>query len=87
MVFLVVEPHAAAEALAAAKKLGCAIWLGSDALTEEEFDRWGAEGVDITRFVYPLGGAEHSVLENAVFRVAQHHPSDVIWVQRASTAA
>ena len=51
MVFLVVEPHSAAEALAAAKKLGCAIWLGSDALTEEEFDRWGAEGVDITRFV------------------------------------
>ena len=43
MVFLVVEPHSAAEALAAAKKLGCAIWLGSDALAliEEEFNRWG----------------------------------------------
>jgi len=42
-------------------------------------------GVEITRFVFPLGGAVDLVIEDAVATVAQHHPNEVIWVQRAST--
>jgi len=84
MVLLPLEPAAAAEALALAKQLGCAIWLGSDAITETEFSQRGIEGIKITRFIYPLSGASAGVLQDALNTVVLHHPGEVVWVQHVA---
>jgi hypothetical protein len=84
MVLLPLEPAAAAEALALAKQLGCAIWLGSDAITEAEFSQRGSEGIKITRFIYPLSGASAGVLQDALDTVVLHHPGEVVWVQHVA---
>jgi hypothetical protein len=49
MVFLVVDPAAVPEAMALAKQLGCAIWVGSDGVTEDEYQR----GRDEPRRILP----------------------------------
>ena len=85
MVLLPLEPAAAAEALAMAKQLGCAIWLGSDAISEAEFSQRGAEGLKITRFIYPLSGASLDVLRDALDTVVLHHPGELVWVQHVAS--
>jgi len=85
MVLVPLEPAAAVEALAVAKQLGCAIWLGSDAITEAEFSQRGAEGIKITRFIYPLSGATAEVVRDALDTVVLHHPGESIWVQHAES--
>jgi hypothetical protein len=81
MVYLALEPTAAAEAIEAAKKNGAAVWVGSDAISHEEHYNLVAEGVKVTRFEYPLSKAENSVVTDALSTVAEHHPNEVIWVQ------
>jgi hypothetical protein len=81
MVFLVVDPASVPEAMALAKQLGCAIWVGSDGVTEDEYQRYGASGIKISRFIYPLADAGDSVLSDARETIGEHHPSEIIWVQ------
>ena len=86
MVFLVVDPESVPEAMALAKQLGCAIWVGSDGVTEDEYQRYGASGIKISRFIYPLANADESVLTDARETIGEHHPSEIIWVQYVWTA-
>jgi hypothetical protein len=81
MVFLVVDPASVPEAMALAKQLECAIWVGSDGVTEDEYQRYGASGIKISRFIYPLANADDSVLSDARETIGEHHPSETIWVQ------
>ncbi len=81
MVYLALDRASALSAIAAAKRGGDAVWVGSDALSEEEHHRFGSEGVNVTRFIYPLTGAEAAVVEDALASVEEHHPGEIIWVQ------
>lgn len=83
MVFLALEPAAAVEAIALARQTGAAVWVGSDAMTHEEHYRIAAEGVNLTRFIYPLVGADAAVVQDSLAAVRQHHPGQTIWVQHA----
>lgn len=84
MVFLALEPKSAAEAIALARRTGAAVWIGSDAMSHDDHYRIASEGVNLTRFEYPLSDADATVVEDAIATVLQHHPNETVWVQRAS---
>jgi hypothetical protein len=84
VVFLALDAKSAAEAIDIARQNDAAVWVGSDAKPHEEHYRIAAEGVNLTRFSYPLAGADRSVLEEALATILEHHPGETVWVQRAS---
>jgi hypothetical protein len=86
VVFLALEPTAAIEAIAIALQTGAAVWIGSDAMTHEQYLHYtfAEGGVNLTRFEYPLSGAEDAVVEQAIETVLKYHPRETVWVQRAS---
>ena len=84
MVYLALEPNAAREVIALAKKTGAAVWVGADAMTHEEHYHIASTGVDLTRFEYPLSGADSATVQGALETVRLHHPGASIWVQYVS---
>ena len=84
MVYLALEASAALEAIKAARGSGAAVWVGSNAVSQEEHRRIVAEGVKLTRFEYPLSGVSAEVVSDALSTVAEHHPNEVVWVQYVS---
>jgi len=81
MVYLALDRSSALEAIASAKSGGYSVWVGSDAISEQEHRRFGSEGVNLTRFIYPLNGVDASVVDEALATVEEHHPGETIWVQ------
>lgn len=81
MVFLVLDPRAAVETIERAQMNGDAVWVGADALTQEEFVTFIKGGANITRFSHPLGNANSAVVAIALSTIEEHHPSETIWVQ------
>jgi hypothetical protein len=79
MIYLAITPQGLEEALHTAAEMGAAVWCGSDAMSEEEFDTF--VGADVTRFNYPLNDASPDVLVGAIETVREHHPNDTIWVE------
>jgi hypothetical protein len=84
VVFLALDAKSAAEAIAIARQTGAAVWIGSDAMTHDEHYEIAAQGVNLTRFEYPLAGVDSSVVDEALTTVLEHHPGETVWVQRAS---
>ena len=81
MVYLAIEPSGALEAIELAKTNGAVVWVGSDAITHEEHWSLGAQGVELTRFAYPLSGASAATIAESISTVVQHHPEETLWVQ------
>ncbi len=81
MVYLVREPTAVVEAIRLSKQAGCAVWVGSDAITEERFKQLSQDGCNVTRFAYPLSNATNEVIADALSTIEEHHPNEIIWVQ------
>jgi hypothetical protein len=84
MVYLALDRASALKAIALAASGGHAVWVGSDAISEEEHVRFGSEGVNLTRFAYALASANASVVEEALATVEEHHPGEIIWVQHVA---
>jgi len=80
MVYLAITHRGLLEAIDRAKLNGSVVWCGSDAISEEMFDR--LEAGNVTRFAYPLGRENEAVIADA----KEHHPGENIWVERSSTA-
>ena len=81
MVFLALSRESALEAIGLAKAGGHSVWLGADALTQDEHQAQVASGVKVTRFSYPLAAGSDAI-DEAVATIREHHTSEVIWVQR-----
>jgi hypothetical protein len=81
MVYLALDRSSALQAISSAKSSGHSVWVGADAISAEEHQRFGSEGVKLTRFIYPLSDAKASVVDSALATVEEHHPGEVIWVQ------
>jgi hypothetical protein len=79
MVLLVLDRSAAEEGFALAKKIGCPIWLGADAVAESDYRRYCADGIKPSRFDYSLSARDPEILEDALATIEEHHPRDVIW--------
>lgn len=84
MVFLALDPNAAVEAIAVARLSGAAVWVGSDAMSHDEHYRIAAEGINLTRFEYPLFGVDTGAVDEALQAVRDHHPGETVWVQRVA---
>jgi hypothetical protein len=84
MVYLALDRQSALEAIQSAKAGGHSVWVGTDAISDEEHHRFGSDGVNVTRFIYPLTGVETSVIEEALTTVQEHHPGEIIWVQHVA---
>jgi hypothetical protein len=79
-VFLVISPTGLKEAIQVASSTGSAIWCGSDAVSEGEFQ--ALAGRSITRFIYPLQGKSADVINGAVSTIEEHHPGATVWVEQ-----
>jgi hypothetical protein len=82
MVYLPLTLTAAHEAIRLAQQTGCAVWVGADALTQDEFKQFIQKGLKITRFDYPLSDATEEDIASAIATIEEHHPGDILWVQR-----
>jgi len=81
MVYLALNRNSALSILAVAVRGMDDVWVGSDAITEGEYQRFGSEGVELSRFIYPLTGESDEVIQDALSTVEEHHPGEIIWVQ------
>jgi hypothetical protein len=81
MVCLALEPEAASEAIRLATSTGWSVWVGSDAITQEEHQQFSGAGLRITRFVYPLAEATPELVADVLGEIEEHHPNEIIWVQ------
>ncbi len=79
MVFLAISPGGLSEALRLAGSEGDAVWCGSDAISEEEFE--AHEPGRLTRFSYPLLDAGSAAIADALETIAEHHPAKRVWVE------
>jgi hypothetical protein len=79
MIYLATTPQGLQKALQSAAELGAAVWCGSDAISEAEFNAFA--GADVSRFNYSLGDASEDVLAGAIDTIREHHPDSTIWVE------
>jgi hypothetical protein len=84
MVYLAISQQGLAEALHAATLTGHAVWCGSDAISDAEYQTKKMKNV--SRFMYPLQAAEPSELKGALATIAEHHPNETIWVESRAEA-
>ena len=85
MVYLVLDPKAAPEMVRLAASAGCAVWVGSEAITPDEHKRLVHHGANVTRFSFPLAKAGSEVIAGALQMIERHHPGEIIWVQHLSS--
>ena len=85
MVFLAITPAGLKDALREASGSGSAVWCGTDAISEEDFA--ALRGAYLTRLAYELGARDPLVLEDALDTIDQHHPSEVVWIEAATSQA
>jgi hypothetical protein len=52
--------------------------LAPTGVTEDEYQRYGASGIKISRFTYPPADADESILSDARETIGEHHPSEII---------
>jgi hypothetical protein len=67
--------------LLAARNVACsgtAVWCDCRALSNEQFAK--LEPGTVTRFTHAIDGDE--AMADALFTIAQHHPGDVVFVER-----
>ena len=83
-VYLAIDRAAALEAVKLAQKGNIAVWIGSDALSNEEITASRLGGVNLTRFAYPLSYATAGDITFALGTIEEHHPDETIWVQHVS---
>ena len=81
MVLVPLLPRSVRETVAAAKRLGCALWLGADALPRDEIESLRAEGLDVTVLSYSLAGSTGEDLSRLLETIATHHPDETILVE------
>ncbi|MEP7706821.1 hypothetical protein [Paraglaciecola sp. 25GB23A] len=81
MVFLVLDKHAFEEAL---KIRNVALWVGSNLLTKLNHGEMVANGMNVTRFNYPINPLNQLEIDDALETIKEHHPSENIWVQYAN---
>ena len=81
MVLFAIERQAALEALELAQKVGIEIWLGADAIGDDECKTFREAGIKISRFSYSLADATSEEIASCLETIEEHHPGESIWIQ------
>jgi hypothetical protein len=84
MVFLAVTRAGFDRLVAQLGKVPSPLWLGAGVLSEAEVERLREAGVDLSVFIYELGGPDSDRLDQAAETVEEHHPGQRLWVEGRS---
>ena len=79
MIFLAITPLGLEDALQVVDVSISAIWCGSDAISEVDYEN--LQRRNVSRFNYALGGEEKNVLDGALETIEEHHPNETIWIE------
>ncbi len=82
MAFLALTSVGLEEALRVRRDTADVVWCGSDAISEADYA--DLEGVNVSRFIYPLQGEPRDVLARAIDTIEEHHPGETLWVERCA---
>ena len=85
MVFLILDPQAVSDTVRFAKQCGHAVWVGADAITSEEHQKFVRDCIAVTRFSYSLANARADAIADALATIEEQHTSHIIWVQHIQT--
>ncbi|MBR7745330.1 hypothetical protein [Undibacterium baiyunense] len=82
MIFLAITPTGLKNALQVIDTSISAIWCGSDAISEIDYEN--LKGRNVSRFNYDLGGETRNVINRALETIEEHHPNEIIWIENVS---
>lgn len=83
MVYLAITPEGFREILKSLGTVKTSVWCGADALSMADFDQ--LERGNVTRFDYPLAGADKTTMLDALSSIEEHHPGERIWIEHAAS--
>lgn len=90
MVYLAMTPQGLQDILALLLDRGdgdADVWCGADAISEAGFNKLDYPGLFISRFDYPLAGADSDTMADALGTIREHHPGKRIWVESVAVNA
>jgi hypothetical protein len=79
MIFLALTRSGLDEAIELCECVDGVIWCGSDAISDNEFR--DLSGLTVTRFTFPLEGADADTIADVLATIADHHPGEKIWIE------
>lgn len=82
MFFFVISRKSFEDYLLLEEKLSAPLWVSAGILSTSELESLRCRGADVTDFSYEIGLNENEIIDDAIETIREHHPSEVIWVQR-----
>jgi len=82
MVFFVISRKGFEDYLTIKEKLAAPLWISAGVISQSELESLRYSGVDVTDFNYAIGLNEKEVIDDAIETIKEHHPGEVIWIQR-----
>jgi hypothetical protein len=82
VVFFVISRKGFEDYLAIKDKLTAPLWISAGVISQSELEFLRYSGTDVTDFNYAIGLNENEVIDDVIETIKEHHPDEVIWVQR-----
>lgn len=82
MVFFVISRKGFEEYLIVKEKLAAPLWISAEVISQSELESLRYSGADVTDFNYAIDLNEDEVIAGSIETIKEHHPGEVIWVQR-----
>jgi hypothetical protein len=82
VVFFVISRKGYEDYLAVKEKLVAPLWISAGVISQSELESLRNSGADVTVFNYAIGLNENEVIDDAIETIKEHHPGEVVWVQR-----
>jgi hypothetical protein len=82
VVFFVISRKGYEDYLAVKEKLVAPLWISAGVISQSELESLRNSGADVTDFNYAIGLNENEVIDDAIETIKEHHPGEVVWVQR-----
>lgn len=84
MVFFALTPHGLPEILELALTRQIFVWLNHGLLSELDMSHYRNKGLLLTNFVHWIDPHHPSQVEDAVATIREHHPHEVLYIERIS---
>jgi len=82
VVLFALTKHGLVEMFELARGRKTPIWVNQGVLDDADLDRLRSEGFDLTDFAYWIDPAVESYIEGAVATIREHHPDQVLYIER-----
>ena len=82
MIFFVISRKGFEDYLSVKEKLAAPLWISAGVISQSELELLRHSGADVTDFNYVISLNENEVIDDAIETIKEHHPDEVIWVQR-----